>query len=243
MKRGKCDAGWAIEPVVARSDNIDFDQPTRIERMDFLQEKTAVSSGEYPKADSDATGVESLQGKRGFSTNRRTAEFRPRSGRRATGEVTIPWSSGGRDPAAVLKEKLARIRGALRARQRLIILGAMLALTSAAMLATINQNKVMDRESQPMSLSMGPKNSTGRPARKRVDKTHEKIATNRRGDENEANPSDERHVCLKDAVDALIDGHFKEALNVYKKLEASSPENESFSLAVEILSQSGKGAK
>lgn len=160
----------------------------------------------------------------GAAALRPSAELVPRSGQRATGELTAVWSkeSGGFARASIrrLWERCAGLR-----RRRVILVGAAFLAALAAAFAGAAGSSATDRAA---------------PSATRV-----ALRTERLHGEDRTPPATPliplpEQVRLADATRALLDGRLADAHALYASLRASRPGDRSIALACDILERALK---
>jgi len=245
MSHTKYEAGWVDSTPPAPVDDVDADQPTRIApaslfaKMDFDPVDQAL----------DATVIRSNRKATKQAPKTRTAEFLPPSGHRATGEVTLSWSPQSRFDMKTLRPRLVSLGKAVLSLRLIVLLVVLAGMAGVVVMEFVRSQDAKEARESHDASEIRPAAAGSRTERiepiagdgdvlPALETTHEKTEDT---DRLEREQSSESTHTLRAAADALIDGQLDEALQIYRKLKDRSPHNESYSLAVEILSRSRKG--
>ncbi|MCP4674920.1 MAG: hypothetical protein GY854_05310 [Deltaproteobacteria bacterium] len=235
MSRAKDEAGWVNSLPLAPVDDVDADQPTRIAPASHFED-LKLDSKDQPL---DATVIRSNRGTK-QTPKTRSAEFLPPSGHRATGEVTLSWSPTNRFDVKALRPRLVSLGKAVLSRRVLVLLVALTVIVGAVAMGFVGTQDAKESRDKGKTHPAAERIETvvsGEGVPPTPDAAHEEMEDT---DSLESEPVHAGSHTLKAAADALIDGQLDEALRIYRELEDRFPRDESYSLAVEILSRSRK---
>ncbi len=232
MSRTKYEAGWVDSTPPAPVDDVDADQQTRIAPASIFAD-LKLKLADQPL---DATVIRPNHEATKQAPKTRSAEFLPPSGHRATGEVTLSWSPQSRFDMKTLRPRLVSLGKAVSSRRLIVLLVTLAGMVGVvAMEFARTQNA---KESHGRSeIHLAAAGSRAERVEPIADDEVVPPALEATHKETEDTDHLSSHT-LKAAADALIDGQLDEALQTYLSLKDRFPHNESYSLAVEILSRS-----
>jgi hypothetical protein len=191
-------------------------------RVAFVDPRTGEILGKAPRTPDDGRDPEAVGTRIAIlrpSARPPTAEFVPESGRKATGEVTSPWSTRRRSPLSRARNAAVMLAAAPR-RRRAALAVALASLTAVAFAANLHArggHRALRAQ------------AAARPAPPPVP-----AADSSAGEAADSGVAPGR-ATLHAAVDAVAEGRFTEARSLYLALARENPRERSFALAAEIL--------